>query len=129
MTWGWQAAFYCIGALGLVWVVFWVRNYYDPEQHPRVSQGELRYVQQGVEPAPQKVPYSRILRMRGTWAFALAYTITAPVFWFYLYWLPPLPQPAVRPRHQRDADGHSADRDLPCRPISAALAAARCRRC
>ncbi len=27
--------------------------------------------------------------MRGTWAFALAYAITAPVFWFYLYWLPP----------------------------------------
>ena len=89
VAWGWQAAFFCIGALGLIWVVFWVRNYYDPEQHPRVSQGELRYVQQGVEPAPQKAPYSRILRMRGTWAFALAYTITAPVFWFYLYWLPP----------------------------------------
>ncbi|MEZ2133205.1 hypothetical protein AAE028_36325, partial [Sinorhizobium sp. CB9] len=32
---------------------------------------------------------SRILRMRGTWAFAIAYALTAPVFWFYLYWLPP----------------------------------------
>lgn len=87
--WGWQAAFYCIGALGAIWLVFWLRNYYNPEQHPRVSQGELSYISQAVEPAPEKVPYSRILKMRGTWAFALAYTITAPVFWFYLYWLPP----------------------------------------
>ncbi len=35
------------------------------------------------------MPFSRILRMRGTWAFAIAYALTAPVFWFYLYWLPP----------------------------------------
>ncbi|SME94577.1 MFS transporter [Pseudogulbenkiania subflava] len=88
-VWGWQAAFYTIGSLGAVWLVFWLRNYYNPEEHPRVSQQERDYVLQGVEPAPEKVPYSRILTMRGTWAFALAFTITAPVFWFYLYWLPP----------------------------------------
>ncbi|MDN0075169.1 MFS transporter [Crenobacter sp. SG2303] len=88
-VWGWQAAFYTIGALGFVWLLFWLRNYYNPEEHPHVSQQERDYVQQGVEPAPVKVPYSRILKMRGTWAFALAFTVTAPVFWFYLYWLPP----------------------------------------
>lgn len=88
-VWGWQAAFFTIGALGFVWLVFWLRNYYNPEEHPRVSQQELAYVQQGVEPAPAKVPYSRILGMRATWAFTVAYAITSPVFWFYLYWLPP----------------------------------------
>jgi ACS family hexuronate transporter-like MFS transporter len=87
--WGWQAAFFTIGALGFVWLVFWLRHYYNPEQHPRVSEQELAYVNSAIEPAPAKVPYSQILKMRGTWAFALAYTITAPVFWFYLYWLPP----------------------------------------
>jgi ACS family hexuronate transporter-like MFS transporter len=87
--WGWQAAFFTIGALGFVWLVFWLRHYYNPEQHPGVSQQELAYVNSAIEPAPEKVPYSQILKMRGTWAFALAYTITAPVFWFYLYWLPP----------------------------------------
>jgi ACS family hexuronate transporter-like MFS transporter len=88
-AWGWQAAFYAIGALGILWLVFWWLNYQNPEQHPRVSARELAYVQHEVEPEPVKVPYSRILRMRGTWAFALAFAITAPVFWFYLYWLPP----------------------------------------
>jgi ACS family hexuronate transporter-like MFS transporter len=88
-VWGWQAAFACMGLLGLVWVVVWSLKYYNPEDHPTVRQSELDYINKDVEPAPVKVPFSRILRMRGTWAFALAYAITAPVFWFYLYWLPP----------------------------------------
>jgi ACS family hexuronate transporter-like MFS transporter len=88
-AWGWQAAFFTIGALGVVWLAFWLVHYHNPEQHPRVSARELQYVQEGAEPAPAKVPYSQILRVRGTWAFALAFGITAPVFWFYLYWLPP----------------------------------------
>ena len=46
-------------------------------------------ITQAREPEAAPVPYSQILRMRGTWAFALAFAITAPVFWFYLYWLPP----------------------------------------
>ncbi len=88
-VWGWQAAFIGMGALGLVWLVFWALKYYNPEEHPSVSKAELEYIQKDVEPEPTKVPFSRILRMRGTWAFAVAYMITAPVFWFYLYWLPP----------------------------------------
>jgi len=87
--WGWQAAFLAMAALGFVWLTFWGLKYFNPEEHPRVSQAELKYIQNEAEPEPQRVPFSRILRMRGTWAFALAFAITAPVFWFYLYWLPP----------------------------------------
>ncbi len=88
-VWGWQAAFVAMGTLGLLWVILWRLKYYNPEDHPTVSQSELAYINQGVEPEPVKVPFSRILKMRGTWAFAIAYSLTAPVFWFYLYWLPP----------------------------------------
>jgi ACS family hexuronate transporter-like MFS transporter len=87
--WGWQAAFLAMGLLGLTWVVLWSLKYFNPEEHPSVRASELEYINQGAEPEPVKVPFSRIMRMRGTWAFALAYAITAPVFWFYLYWLPP----------------------------------------
>lgn len=88
-VWGWQAAFIGMGLLGLAWLVCWALKYHNPEDHPSVKQSELDYIQNEAEPEPTKVALSRILRMRGTWAFALAYTITAPVFWFYLYWLPP----------------------------------------
>jgi len=88
-TWGWQAAFIVVGALGVVWLVFWWLKYANPEQHPTITQAELAHITKDVDPPPARIPYSRILRMRGTWAFALAYAMTAPVFWFYLYWLPP----------------------------------------
>ncbi len=88
-VWGWQAAFICMACLGLTWSVFWALKYYNPEDHPRVKQSELDYIQAEPEPEQKAVPFHRILRMRGTWAYALANAMTAPVFWFYLYWLPP----------------------------------------
>lgn len=88
-VWGWQAAFLCMSGLGLFWAVLWALKYYNPEDHPSVKQTELDYINREVEPEPTKVAFSQILRMRGTWAFAGAFSLTAPVFWFYLYWLPP----------------------------------------
>ncbi|MGA3702732.1 MFS transporter [Ralstonia nicotianae] len=88
-VWGWRAVFFVVAALGIVWAVFWLRNYFNPDAHPGVGAAELAYIRETAEPPAQRVPYARILRMRGTWAFALAFAITAPVFWFYLYWLPP----------------------------------------
>ncbi|WP_213875407.1 MFS transporter [Pseudomonas sp. dw_358] len=88
-TWGWQAAFLCIASLGLIWAAFWAIKYFNPEQHPRVQDSEIQYIQEDAEPEQPSVPFHRILRMRGTWAFAGAFMMTAPVFWFYLYWLPP----------------------------------------
>ncbi len=89
LAWGWQAAFLATAALGFVWLVVWLRRYHDPEDHPHVSREELAHVRDGAEPEPSALPYSRVVRLRATWAFTIAYTLTVPVFWFYLFWLPP----------------------------------------
>jgi ACS family hexuronate transporter-like MFS transporter len=88
-TWGWQAVFYIIGGVGLLWLVFWLKNYRNPEDHPTVSKSELTYIQQGIEEEAPKVAFSKVIRLRATWAYALGNALSAPVFWFYLYWLPP----------------------------------------
>jgi MFS family permease len=88
-AWGWQAAFFAIGSLGVLWFLAWVRSYHDPETHPHLSREELRHIRGAEEEEPAGLPYSRLLRLRVTWAFTLAYSLTVPVFWFYLYWLPP----------------------------------------
>ncbi|MGG2002160.1 hypothetical protein ABFY64_31345 [Pseudomonas aeruginosa] len=78
-----------MSALGLVWLVFWWRNYYNPEEHPRVKQSELEYIQQQEEPpaTPRALladsPPPRHLGLRPGLLDHRA------VFWFYLYWLPP----------------------------------------
>src|SRR5690242_21922280 len=43
-TWNWQAAFYVSGAVGLLWVVFWLALYRAPEEHPDVPPAELAYI-------------------------------------------------------------------------------------
>src|ERR1041384_6572757 len=35
--WGWQWAFVLTGALGFVWLLFWLPTYRKPEAHPKLS--------------------------------------------------------------------------------------------
>src|SRR5947207_2958461 len=35
--WGWQSAFIATGALGFIWLIFWLTVYHKPEQHPAIS--------------------------------------------------------------------------------------------
>jgi ACS family hexuronate transporter-like MFS transporter len=88
-AWGWQAVFIAVGMLGMAWLGVWWKHYHDPDVHPRLSRAELGYIRSSADPPATKVPYLRVIRMRATWTFALGHMLTAPVFWFYLYWLPP----------------------------------------
>jgi ACS family hexuronate transporter-like MFS transporter len=45
INYGWQAAFIVSGAIGLVWLFFWIPLYRKPAEHPRVSAEELAYIQ------------------------------------------------------------------------------------
>jgi len=86
---GWPAAFVATGALGLVWLGFWIPLYERPERKKGLSSGELAWIQSDPpETSPLKVPWRSLLRYRQTWAFVLGKFLTDPVWWFYLYWLP-----------------------------------------
>ena len=41
---GWEMAFIVIGALGFIWMGFWVFMYKKPEEHPSVNETELDYI-------------------------------------------------------------------------------------
>ena len=91
LKFGWPAAFYITGALGIVWVVVWILVYDHPETHPRLSRSERTYIEQGRPPTvetPSAVPWSALLRDRAAWAYTLARLLADPVWWFYLFWLP-----------------------------------------
>jgi ACS family hexuronate transporter-like MFS transporter len=90
LTFGWQSAFIAIGAVGLVWLFFWQRSFYAPEEHPRLSPAELQYIQSDRPPAQEtvKMPWTQLLRYRQIWPFLLGKLLTDPVWWFFLFWLP-----------------------------------------
>ena len=91
LTWGWRWAFYITGALGFIWLVFWLLLYHTPDSHPKITDAERAYIRSDAEnlTAPaERVRWSELLRHRQTWAFAIGKMLTDPIWWFYLFWLP-----------------------------------------
>src|SRR3984885_6030567 len=76
LYWGWRWAFVVTGALGFLWLVFWLLLYRKPGEHPRVSAGELAYIRSDLSPAVTKFPWKRLIGYRQTWAFAATKFIT-----------------------------------------------------
>lgn len=87
---GWRGAFLVTSSLGFFWLLLWLVSYQSPEKHKRVNREELRYIRGDAPEIEQaRVGWTAALGMRQTWGFALAKFLTDPVWWFYLYWLPP----------------------------------------
>jgi ACS family hexuronate transporter-like MFS transporter len=94
-AYGWEMSFLIIGALGFVWMGFWVFMYKKPDAHHRVNEHELTYIQQDdvadnvVQGSIQKrITYAQAFRYRQTWAFAFGKFMTDGVWWFFLFWTP-----------------------------------------
>ncbi|MDQ3748737.1 MAG: MFS transporter [Acidobacteriota bacterium] len=88
INYGWQWAFIITGAVGFIWLIFWLLLYQKPEEHLRLSKAELAYIQSDPAEPVTKIPWLRLLPHRQTWAFAAGKFITDPVWWFFLFWLP-----------------------------------------
>jgi len=88
LRWGWQWAFIATGAVGFIWLLFWIAIYRDPANHPRVSNEELAYIRSDPRDANTPIRWGHLLRLRQTWAFIVGKSLTDPVWLFYLFWLP-----------------------------------------
>ncbi len=88
---GWRTCFVAVGALGLIWLIAWLALYRPPAFHPLISSEEREYIlsDTGAQGVQERSPWHATLRHKETWGFALAKFLTDPVWWFYLYWLPP----------------------------------------
>ncbi len=99
---GWEMAFIVIGALGFVWMGFWVFLYKKPAENPRVNSAELAYIEQDDdtpdETSKQKaevedsetatIPFLKCFKYPQTWAVIFGKLLTDGVWWFFLFWTP-----------------------------------------
>ena len=98
---GWEMAFLIIGALGFIWMGFWIFVYKKPSENKMVNAAELAYIEQDAEadaefakkeeksPAKEeKMSLGKVLKHKEAWAFILARVITDGVWWFFLFWTP-----------------------------------------
>jgi len=87
--WGWRPAMVITGAIGFVWLAWWLPAYRSPSEHPRLSPGELAYIRDGQAEEPiSKVSWLSLLGYRQTWTFIVGKFMTDGVWWFYTFWLP-----------------------------------------
>jgi ACS family hexuronate transporter-like MFS transporter len=85
---GWPWAFYITGGLGFLWLIFWLLIYDAPERHKNLSPEELKYIRSD-PPDPQvHIPWLQLLGYRQVWAVIIGMALSAPIWWFYLYWVP-----------------------------------------
>jgi ACS family hexuronate transporter-like MFS transporter len=90
-SYGWRSCFLITASLGAIWMIFWLSVYRTPEQHSTVTPGELAYIRSDAadEAKAPKVSWSEAFGYRQTWGFGIAKFLTDPVWWFYLFWVPP----------------------------------------
>ncbi|MFT3904416.1 MAG: MFS transporter [Niabella sp.] len=93
---GWEMSFIIIGALGFIWMAFWVFLYDKPSKRKGVNDLELEYIEQDkhevqaqtTEKAAERMPFWKCFMYRQTWAFAVGKFMTDGVWWFFLFWTP-----------------------------------------
>ncbi|HXC55404.1 MAG TPA: MFS transporter [Rhizomicrobium sp.] len=90
IAFGWRAAFVITGSFSLIWLVVWLRTYTSPRDSKHVTPGELAFIESDPPDAEAHahIPWLRLLRVRETWAYAIAKFLIDPIWWMYLFWLP-----------------------------------------
>ena len=88
---GWQEAFIITGAIGFVWLIFWLYYYEIPTRHKKVTEAELAHIHSDNEEDTSNekpITWGTLFRVRQTYVFIAGKLLTDPIWWFFLFWLP-----------------------------------------
>lgn len=96
LVYGWKTTFIATGALGFVWLAFWMALYYPRKQHKWLTAEENALIEedeteinQPVATSDEPTPtYRELLRYKQTWSIVAARFLVDPVWWLYITWLP-----------------------------------------
>lgn len=87
MSWRWSFVFF--GLVGLIWVVVWLRLFYEsPHDHPRVNAAELELIGTLREVAGHHEFAWRTFARREVLALCAMYFLVIYGWYFFLTWLP-----------------------------------------
>ena len=93
VAWGWEMAFWLIGAFGFLWLFFWFIFYEVPSKQKRLSKAESEYIHSDVEAqlepdstrAAEKVKWFKLLGFKQTWSFGFCKFFTDVGLWFFFF--------------------------------------------
>ena len=91
---GWQWSFYIYGVAGIATAILWWVYFRDrPQQHPRISEAELKHIEAGYEGVETRSvstwrDWGHFIRNYRFWALGLQYFFLIFVQSFFTVWLP-----------------------------------------
>ena len=87
----WETSFVVTGIIGLIWALFWVFLYRDPERHAGVQPGRLRALQAARSASYDRsadVSWGSLFRYRTIWGMMLGFFCLNFVIYFFITWFP-----------------------------------------
>ena len=87
----WRWVFFVTGAFGLLWTLWWLRDYHAPANHPRVSAEERAELTESPEEAARSeaaIPWLQLFSYPQTWGLVIGKFLSDAAWYFYLFWLP-----------------------------------------
>ena len=87
----WRWVFSLCGAAGFLWSVLWLRDYFSPSQHPKLSEAERAEIEEVFASPPGKETRDSWLRLFSfpqVWGLVLGKFLSDAAWYFYLFWLP-----------------------------------------
>ena len=93
-NYGWHEVFWITGAMGFIWLIFWLWLYEIPSRQKRLSAEELAYIESDHDDnadqvqSTTKISWAKLFTFPQTWAFVTGKFLIDPIFWFFLFCLP-----------------------------------------
>jgi ACS family hexuronate transporter-like MFS transporter len=90
---GWRYAFLAAGSLGFFWLLLWTYLYHPLDSHPRLSAAEREFIKErratpAASASKGAYRWLSLLKERNVWGIVLGRSLTDPIWWFYVFWLP-----------------------------------------
>jgi ACS family hexuronate transporter-like MFS transporter len=90
----WRWTFFITGAIGLIWVVIWLRMYSSPAQSKYVSSEEKQLILSELEKekiataAAISIPWKNLFQFRKLWGLLIMKFLADAGWFFFIFWLP-----------------------------------------
>jgi MFS transporter, ACS family, aldohexuronate transporter len=88
---GWRWVFFVCGATGVLWSAWWLREYFAPAHHPRLSKLERNQIEEVFATPPQEkaeMSWLNLFAFPQVWGLVLGKFLSDAAWYFYLFWLP-----------------------------------------
>ncbi len=92
-AYGWRYAFVASGLLGFFWLIPWSVLYRPLRNHPALTEEERVLIESGRDTAVVSAQrgagrWLGLLKQSNVWGIVLGRSLTDPIWWFYVFWLP-----------------------------------------